>query len=44
MPDVIDYQEDEEYYSVNYNAALSKVIGALLKKIKELENKYEINK
>ena len=29
---------DEGYYSVNYNVAFSKIIGAMYKKIKELEN------
>ena len=32
---------DEGYYSVNYNVAFSKIIGAMYKKIKELEKRLE---
>lgn len=35
MPEAIEFDENKDEYSVNYNAALSKVVGALFKKIKE---------
>ena len=35
MPEVNDYDEEYNQYTVNYNAALSKVVGALFKKVKE---------
>ena len=35
MPETVDYNKDLQLYSVNYNAALSKLVGALFKKIKQ---------
>ena len=35
MPECTDYDETNQTYTVNYNAALSKVVGALFKKVKE---------
>ena len=34
MPECTDYNETNQTYTVNYNAALSKVVGALFKKVK----------
>ena len=39
MPEVIN--QDNNTLSVNYNAALSKIVGALFKKVKEQENKIQ---
>ena len=42
-PEAVDFNNDTGYYSVNYNVAFSKIIGAMFKKIKELENKLKEN-
>ena len=35
MPECVDFDDDRQTYTVNYNAALSKIVGALFKKVKE---------
>ena len=40
-PEAVDMNNDDGYYAVNYNVAFSKIIGAMFKKIKELENKLQ---
>ena len=35
MPECIDYNEKDNIYSVNYDAVLAKIVGALFKKVKE---------
>ena len=35
MPECVDYNDKNDEYSVNYNAACAKLIGALFKKVKE---------
>ena len=40
-PEAVDFNNDTGYYSVNYNVAFSKIIGAMFKKIKELERKLQ---
>ena len=42
-PEAVDFNNDEGYYAVNYNVAFSKIIGAMFKKIKELERKLKEN-
>ena len=42
-PEAIDFNNDTGYFAVNYNVAFSKIIGAMFKKIKELENKLKEN-
>ena len=42
-PEAVDFNTDGNYYAVNYNVAFSKIIGAMFKKIKELENKLKEN-
>ena len=42
-PEAVDMNDDDGYYAVNYNVAFSKIIGAMFKKIKELENKLKEN-
>ena len=38
-PNLITINKDNGYYGVNYNAALSKMVGVLLKKTKEQERR-----
>ncbi len=40
-PEAVDFNEDDGFYAVNYNVAFSKIIGAMFKKIKELERKLQ---
>ena len=42
-PEAVDFNNDTGFYSVNYNVAFSKIIGAMFKKIKELERKLKEN-
>lgn len=40
-PEAVNYDSETNIYSVNYNIAFSKIIGAMFKKIKELENRLK---
>ena len=40
-PEAVDFNNDTGFYSVNYNVALSKIVGAMFKKIKELEKRLK---
>ena len=42
-PEAVKLNNDDGFYAVNYNVAFSKIIGAMFKKIKELENKLKEN-
>ena len=37
-PEAVDLNNDTGYYAVNYNVAFSKIIGAMYKRVKQLEN------
>lgn len=41
IPEAVDYNNETTMYSVNYDSALSKVVGALFKKVKQLEKEIE---
>ena len=41
IPEAVDYNDTTTLYSVNYDSALSKVVGALFKKIKQLEQEID---
>lgn len=34
-PEAVDFNSDNGYYAVDYNVALSKIVGVLFKKIKQ---------
>ena len=40
-PEAVDFNNDTGFYSVNYNVAFSKIVGAMFKKIKELEKRLK---
>ena len=40
-PEAVNYDAENDFYSVNYDAALSKILGALFKKVKQQQEEID---